>query len=206
MIDERLNLVDWRRRMSELYSAVRADPDPKHAWSRWKATREQLFVDHPESPLLRNERDLEHVPAYYDYDPSYRCVATVTEGGSGQKITVPASINDDGYRLLDAGTAHMELGGNPVQLHLLWFEDYAGGLMLMFRDNTSASETYGAGRYVIDTAKGADLGMSGGGIVLDFNFAYQPSCSYDPHWSCPLPPRENWLDVSVRAGERLRSF
>jgi uncharacterized protein (DUF1684 family) len=50
--------------------------------------------------------------------------------------------------------------------------------------------------------KGADLGTEGGRLVLDFNFAYQPSCSYDPMWVCPLAPPENRLAVEVRAGER----
>ena len=51
--------------------------------------------------------------------------------------------------------------------------------------------------------KGADLGTEGGHLVLDFNFAYQPSCSYDPAWACPLAPPDNRLAVPVRAGERL---
>jgi hypothetical protein len=92
-----------------------------------------------------------------------------------------------------------------VTLQLLWLDDYAGGLLLTCRDRTSGTETYGAGRYLLDTAKGADLGDAPGGIVVDFNFAYQPSCSYDPRWNCPLAPRENWLTFPIRAGERLRS-
>jgi uncharacterized protein (DUF1684 family) len=84
-------------------------------------------------------------------------------------------------------------------------EGYAGGLFLPFRDGTNGTETYGAGRYVLDTAKGADLGAAadGGSLVVDFNFAYQPSCAFDPRWACPLSPPENGLDVPVRAGERL---
>jgi uncharacterized protein (DUF1684 family) len=81
-------------------------------------------------------------------------------------------------------------------------DGYAGGLFLSFRDATSGKETYGAGRYLFDTAKGADLGGEGGRLVLDFNFAYNPSCSYDPRWACPLAPPENRLPVAVRAGER----
>jgi uncharacterized protein (DUF1684 family) len=63
-------------------------------------------------------------------------------------------------------------------------------------------ETYGGGRYVLDSVKGADLGMRDGHLVLDFNFAYNPSCAYDPAWACPLAPRENWLAVPVLAGEK----
>ncbi len=66
-------------------------------------------------------------------------------------------------------------------------------------------ETYGAGRYVLDAAKGADLGgdPAASRLVIDFNFAYQPSCAFDPRWACPLAPPENRLDLVVPAGERL---
>jgi uncharacterized protein (DUF1684 family) len=84
-------------------------------------------------------------------------------------------------------------------------EGYAGGLFLPFRDDTNGTETYGAGRYLLDAAKSADLGGDPirGTLRLDFNFAYQPSCAFDPRWACPLAPPENWLDVAVRAGERI---
>jgi uncharacterized protein len=71
-----------------------------------------------------------------------------------------------------------------------------------FADATAGDETYGAGRYLLDTVKGADLGTDGGRLVLDFNLAYNPSCSYDPRWSCPLAPPPNRLAVAVRMGER----
>jgi uncharacterized protein (DUF1684 family) len=92
------------------------------------------------------------------------------------------------------------------QLSLFWLPDYAGGLFLSFRDATNGAETYGGGRYLLDTAKSADLGGDPGAdtLVLDFNFAYQPSCAFDPRWVCPLVPPENHLDLPVRAGERLR--
>ena len=50
--------------------------------------------------------------------------------------------------------------------------------------------------------KGADLGEESGRLVLDFNFAYNPSCSYDPSWVCPLAPPANRLPVAVSAGEK----
>ena len=89
------------------------------------------------------------------------------------------------------------------ELELYWLDAYGGGLFLPFRDATGGDETYGAGRYLLDTVKGADLGMDGGRLVLDFNFAYHPSCAYDPRWACPLSPPANRMDVPVRAGERL---
>jgi uncharacterized protein (DUF1684 family) len=78
-----------------------------------------------------------------------------------------------------------------------------------FRDRTAGVSTYGAGRYLIDTVKGADLGgdvdltTGVGSLVLDFNFAYHPSCAYDPAWVCPLAQPGNVLDVEVPVGESL---
>ena len=74
---------------------------------------------------------------------------------------------------------------------------------MVFADQTSGSETYGGGRYLLDTIKGSDLGGGGAELILDFNFAYNPSCCYDPRWSCPLAPPANRLAVPVKAGERL---
>jgi uncharacterized protein (DUF1684 family) len=102
-----------------------------------------------------------------------------------------------------AATAHFHLAGASQQLELYWLEAYGGGIFLPFADATNNSETYGGGRYLLDTVKGADLGEAGGLLVLDFNFAYNPSCSYDSRWVCPLPPPANRLAVAIRAGERL---
>ena len=92
---------------------------------------------------------------------------------------------------------------DELTLDLFWLEGYTGGLFLPFADLSSGEETYGAGRYLWDSAKGADLGLDDGCLVLDFNFAYQPSCSYDPRWFCPLAPPGNRLPVAVAAGERM---
>ncbi len=91
-------------------------------------------------------------------------------------------------------------------LALFWMRGYTGGLFLPFRDATSGEETYGAGRYVLDTGKGADLGgdPDAGTLVVDLNFAFQPSCAFDPKWACPLAPPENRLAARIEAGERLR--
>ena len=68
-------------------------------------------------------------------------------------------------------------------------------------DASSGDETYGAGRYLLDTVKGADLGQRDRCLVMDFNFAYHPSCHYDPQWVCPLAPPANRLAVAIDAGE-----
>ena len=101
------------------------------------------------------------------------------------------------------GTVNLDLPSGRAQLTLYWLDTYGGGVFLPFRDATNGDTTYGGGRYLLDTAKGADLGHEGGRVVLDFNYAYHPSCVHDPRWSCPLAPTDNRLDVAVEAGERV---
>ena len=88
---------------------------------------------------------------------------------------------------------------------MYWLRGYSGGLFIPFRDATNGTATYGAGRYLVDAAKSADLGAdpTTGELIIDANFAYQPSCAFDPRWACPLAPPENRLDTAVEAGERL---
>jgi len=102
-------------------------------------------------------------------------------------------------------SVRFELRGEPGELELYWLEGYGGGLFLPFADAMSGGETYGAGRYLFDTVKGADLGTEDGGLAMDFNFAYNPSCSYDPAWVCPLAPPPNRLAFAVLAESFARS-
>ena len=76
---------------------------------------------------------------------------------------------------------------------------------LPVRDATAGDGSYGGGRYLLDTAKGADLGSDGqAALIIDLNFLYHPSCRYDVRWVCPLAPGDNTIDVPIRAGERLQ--
>ena len=200
-LDDVVQLADWRRQVAEMYAAVRAARSPREGWDAWRAVRERLFLRHPQTPLLPEERDAAHAPRYYEHDPDARVLA-VLEAVPVDAIALPASQPEE-FSAARVGTARFTLYGEECTLGVHWLSGYAGGIFLSFRDATSGSETYGAGRYLLDTVKSADLGMDGDRLVLDFNFAYQPSCSYDPKWSCPLAPRENWLTLAVRAGERL---
>jgi len=102
------------------------------------------------------------------------------------------------------GSAAFRLADSDHSLGVYWFTDYAGGIFIPFRDATNGVETYGGGRYLWDSAKGADLGSTDDELVLDFNYAYHPSCVYDPRWSCPLAPPDNRLGLPIRGGEYLR--
>lgn len=214
---DRLALADWRRRVADLYAEVRraAASDPMAAWELWRSTREALFREHPESPVPEAQRS-SFAARHWPYDEALRFVLPVldeppqVDGGirlsmaPGEKLQLPMSVGDalDFRRI---GWLDVPFVGGARRLALYWMAGYSGGLFLPFRDVTNGETTYGAGRYLLDTAKSADLGADPSGrLVIDFNFAFHPSCAFDPVWSCPLSPPENRLDLPIEAGERLR--
>ena len=197
-----LDLLDWKRRVFELYAEVRAWPHPEEAWHRWREGRDELFARHRQSALMESERSRFNGLPYFEYDDRYRVLADVVLADP-QAYDIATSGEDGGsYRFTRFGKARFALVGQTLELELYWLEGYGGGAFLPFRDSTSGKSTYGAGRYLLDTVKGADLGMEGDRLVLDFNFAYNPSCSYDPRWVCPLTPPTNRLSLEVAGGER----
>jgi uncharacterized protein (DUF1684 family) len=198
-LDE-LDLIDWKRRVFELYAEVRRTPDARAGWRRWREVRDELFRSHPQSPLPPEARAAFRGLPYFDYDPALRVLAEV-EATSRERREITTS-GERPYAFTRFGRAAFALGGVQHSLDLYWLEGYGGGVYLCFRDATSGDESYGAGRYLLDTVKGADLGEEDGRLVLDFNFAYNPSCSYDPRWVCPLAPPGNTLAAPVRGGER----
>jgi uncharacterized protein len=198
-VDE-LTLLDWKRRVFALYAEVRAEHDPERGWRHWREVRDELYRSHPQSPLPADRRaDFDGLP-YFDYDPALRLVGAVDPADRERREI--ATSGEDPFAFTRFARTRFELGGAQQTLDLFWLEGYGGGLFLSFADATSGTVTYGACRYLLDTVKGADLGERDGRLVLDFNFAYNPSCAYDPRWVCPLAPPGNRLAVPVRAGER----
>jgi uncharacterized protein (DUF1684 family) len=196
-----LALLDWRRRIAELYAEIRASDDIEAAWRSWHETRTKLFREHPQSPVPSGERAAYSGPHVYDYDPAWRALADV-EAAEPRRFELPTSTSEV-MMFSRFARGHFTVGASESTLDLYLLEGYGGGLFVPFADATSGGDTYGAGRYVLDTIKGADLGLRDGRLVLDFNFAYQPSCSYDPRWTCPLAPPGNRLTLAVESGERL---
>ena len=207
---DRLWLADWRRRVAELYAHVRATAasGPEAAWDAWRTEREALYRGHPQSPVPAPERGAFRA-RHWPYDPALRFVVGIEAQPAGAlagpALALPNS-GEDSLAFRRVGRLALPLATGPRRLALYWMEGYSGGLFLPFRDATNGEATYGAGRYVLDTAKGADLGgdPAAGTLVVDLNFAFHPSCAFDPRWACPLAPPENRLDVAVEAGERLR--
>jgi len=228
----RLELAEWRRLTAELYAEVRrlAARDPADACRVWRETREAMYRGHPQSPVPPDARSSFRA-AHFPYDPALRFelplvpdespsseaaaalrAPVATPGGPpGRGISIiggPAAlpVSTGQPRSFDRiGWVELPLPGGSRRLAVYWLAEYSGGLFIPFGDATNGRETYGAGRYLLDSAKGADLGgdPGRGTIVADLNFAYQPSCAFDPRWSCPLAPPENRLDVAIRAGERI---
>jgi uncharacterized protein len=197
---QELELLDWKRRVFALYADVRAAGDPETGWHAWREGRDLLFRGHPQSPIAPGGRETFGGLGYFDYDPAFRVLGELVPGDD-QLRDVTASGGET-VRFRRFGVVRFEVAGERRALSLYWLESYGGGVFLPFADRTGGDETYGGGRYLLDTVKGADLGEADGLIVLDFNFAYNPSCAYDPRWVCPLSPPENRLDAAVRAGEQ----
>ena len=197
-------LADWRHTVAEHYAAVRAlaGTDAPAAAAQFRAARRRLMREHPDSPIAMETRATWDGPRWFPYDPAFRVRGVIDTLET--RHTFGISLAADGVlRCTRVGHARFSLGGHAASLALYWLEGYGGGLWLPFSDATSGVETYGGGRYLYDTIKGADLGISGADIVLDFNFAYNPSCAFDERWSCPLSPPENRLPFSIAAGERM---
>jgi uncharacterized protein len=191
-------LADWRRRIADLYAEVRArlGRDAADAHACWKRGRDDLFRDHPQSPLAVDRSGFGGL-SYFHYDPRFVFFAPVRPL---PELHLDIQASDGAVvRFVRFGAVDLPIG----QLQIFWLDAYGGGVFLPFRDATAANTTYGGGRYLLDSAKGADLGARGDALLLDFNFAYHPSCAYDSRWSCPLAPVENRLSSAVEAGERL---
>ena len=194
-------LLDWKRRVFALYQSVRSTTDAEAAWDLWREGRDDLFRNHPQSPLPEADRADFPGLQYFDYEPRLRVLAEVRASRAGAARDRRQRQPVGAFRRF--ATASFELDGHELSLDLHWLEGYGGGIFVPFADATSGSETYGGGRYVLDSVKGADLGLDGERLVLDFNFAYNPSCAYDPRWVCPLAPASNRLAPAIRGGERF---
>ncbi len=196
-------LWDWRRQVAALYADIRAEPDPATAWHLWRNRRDALFAHHSQSPLDHETRSSFNGLEFFDYDPSLRLHASIVPI-EAPPVHFPAGHDGDlemrPFALTQGLEAHL-----GRELTLYWLTGYCGGVFLPFADGTSGTETYGAGRYLLDTIKSADLGTDGSGLtILDFNFAYNPSCCYSPRYVCPLAPAVNRVTVPIRGGEQWR--
>lgn len=201
-MSEHLDLADYRRRVASMYATLRADPRPTMALVAFRATKDRLFATHPQSPIPAGERAAFRGLSNWRHVPSLRFSVPLEPDPTTSPHDLPRSSGGS-YAFSRIGWVTFSVGGTECRLAVYWLEGYGGGIFIPFRDATGGSTSYGGGRYVWDSVKGADLGSEDDRLVIDFNYAYHPSCVYDPHWSCPLALQENWLTIPIEAGERL---
>jgi hypothetical protein len=186
--------------VSELYAAVRAEADPQAGHKLWRHGRDELFRTHPQSPLPPGDPLRATGLPYWPYDPALRWELPVLPAEREESRSVPSS--DGTIPLVLVGSVRLPAPLDAV-IDVWWLRQYGGGLFLPLRDGTAGTSSYGGGRYVLDTAKGADLGGDADSLVVDLNFLYHPSCRYNHAWQCPLAPAGNTIPTPVTAGERM---
>ena len=163
----------------------------------FRAEKDAFFRDDPHSPLAPEQRASFEGLSYFPENETLVIRGKLeTEGVDRDEGIVMQTTTGGEQVYRRAGIVRFEVDGNPGQV-TLYVSSGARDLFLPFRDATSGNESYGAGRYLEVEPHGGD-----GRVVVDLNYAYNPYCAYNPAWSCPIPPRENWLSVPIRAGER----
>ncbi len=198
-----LELLDYRHQVFSHYATVR-NSQKSHAATaaNFRRQRDELFSHHPQSAFTPAQKKIFQGIDYFPYDLTWKKEARLDFEIEAREFEI--ALKDDGsFKMKRLAHAHFSHRHQEFYLSLFWLQGYGGGLFLPFRDESRKSgETYGGSRYLLDTIKGADLGVGKRSITLDFNYAYNPSCAYNLSWDCPLAPEENWLDASVLAGEK----
>jgi len=150
-----------------------------------------------DSPLEDHQKSELTSLSFYPIDMSYRVRAKMIPAEDRRMLEIPMT---DGTveKYLKHSYAEFQLNGQPLRLLLLQAakESDKRNFFLAFADDTSGEETYGGGRYINLRQDGKNS------ITIDFNMAYNPYCAYNPDYACPLPPRENILEIPIRAGEK----
>lgn len=177
-----------------------ADEDYPAKIAAIRAAKDEGFKNDPQSPVPPDKKAALLPLSYYPVDEMYAVPATLEPFTERTRITVPTSTGK--IRDLERiGALKFSLQGKPLRLTAFIDVDspQVNRLFVPFADETSGIETYSAGRYM-------ELDPTATGIyVVDFNIAYNPYCYYSPEFDCPYPPKENRLDVPIRAGERVHT-
>jgi uncharacterized protein (DUF1684 family) len=150
-----------------------------------------------DSPLTEEQKRSFTKLTFFDIDPKYKVKARILPIENKKVREVPLTDGSK-QRYIEHAFAEFELGGKTNKLLLLQAMDEADkrNFFLAFADATSAGETYGGGRYLNVRQDGKNS------ITIDFNLAYNPYCAYNPDFACPLPPKENVLDIPISVGEK----
>ena len=155
---------------------------------------------HPQSPLSPEQQANFEELAYYAPNEALVLVVPIEQFAATEPMIEMETSTGDVRPYRRWGRFSFEVAGEVASL-TIYSDIYGQEFFLPFRDATNGQETYGAGRYLDNHRPGVwDLGN--GRVKIDLNYSYNPYCAYQSTYSCPLPPRENWLKVPIRAGEK----
>jgi uncharacterized protein (DUF1684 family) len=135
---------------------------------------------------------------YFPVDAAYRVEGTFEPYPEPREVAV-ATVQGPEQQMLAPGLVRFQLGGRNLTLEPFVSSPDDTEFFFVFRDATSGTETYGAGRFLDTPVPNPPSTV----VVLDFNKAYSPPCAFTPYATCPLPPRQNELSVRIEAGEKF---
>jgi uncharacterized protein (DUF1684 family) len=167
---------------------------------RVRASKDSFFAQHWQSPIPPRDRTRFKGLEYYPPDPSYRFELELHEHPEKQTVRMAYTKGNE-QDFLRWGEFRFKIGGKEQALQVYKNFSQEEMLFIPFKDATSGKETYGAGRY-LDLELERDR-TTDGKWILDFNQAYNPWCVYSKAYTCPFVPVENWLEVSIQAGEKI---
>lgn len=160
------------------------------------------YKDASKSPL--KAKDLKKFKGldFFKFDSMYVVTAQFERTMDAQPFKMKTTT-DRLPEYMKYGELTFKLKGKEFKLNIYQNQDltkkegYEDYLFLPFIDDTNGEESYGGGRYI-------DMRIpEGETVVIDFNSAYNPYCAYNEKYSCPIVPRENYLETDVRAGVKV---
>jgi uncharacterized protein (DUF1684 family) len=166
--------------------------------TRFRQQINEFMAHHPQSPLDHEQKATFSGLNYYEEDDAYILEGEVERFPADEPVIEMETSTGDIRPYRRWGRFNISVDGQEAALTI--YSD-GHGLFLPFKDATNGAETYGAGRY-LDTHRPGLEQISADNIRIDFNYAYNPFCTYSAAYSCPLPPVENWLKVPIQAGEK----
>ena len=161
---------------------------------------DQFMRLHPQSPLSSEQKDEFEGLDYYDENEALIVIPHLEGFPEDEPHIEMETSTGETRHYRKWATATFEVDGEETSV-VIYSDPWGESLFLPFKDKTNGSETYGAGRYLDSDRPGITLTQDQK-LQLDFNYCYNPYCAYNDSFSCPLPPRENWMQVPVRAGEK----
>jgi uncharacterized protein (DUF1684 family) len=166
----------------------------------FRAAIDEFMAEHPQSPIDPQQQATFQGLRYYDTNPDLVLTVEVTRFDDSEPLIEMETSTGDVQPYRRWGRFSFTVEGKEASL-TIYSDPHGHEFFVPFKDATNGRETYGAGRYLDNHRPGLER-LSETQFEVDFNFAYNPYCAYSPAYSCPRPPRENWLKVPIRAGEK----